>query len=152
ETYQFPDDFRGSTLLVGFIYTHCPDICTFITANLRNIHQELEDPEGIRFLIVTFDPERDTPEVLESYAEAFDMNRPPFHFLTGETAEIEAMMERMTVRSQVSYTRETENGDELYFLNHSDKMLLINPHGELIMEYGGSMTPPHIVIEDLNNL
>jgi len=152
ETVVFPDDLKGAPVVMSFIYTHCPDICSFITANLQKIYKELDDPGQIRFVLVTFDPERDTPEVMKNYARSFDMDQPPFRFLTGEVEEIESMMERLTVRTQVSYTKETESGEQLYFLNHSDKILLINEQGQLVMEYGGSMTPVHIIIDDLNKL
>mgnify|MGYP005853639595 CR=1 FL=1 len=148
----FPDDFKGAPVVMGFIYTNCPDICSFITANLKKIHQEMEDPGDTRFVAVTFDPERDRHEVLQKYAEAFDMNRPPFHFLTGDKETIERFMERMSVRTQVSYTKETESGDELYFINHSDKILLIDEQSRQIMDYGGSMTKPQIIIEDLEKM
>ena len=148
----FPDDLKGSPVVMGFIYTNCPDICSFITANLKNIHDEMENPQNVQFVAVTFDPERDTPDVLKNYAEAFDMNRPPFRFLTGETDVIEKFMNRVGVRKQISYTKELENGEELYFINHSDKILLLNENAQQIMDYGGSMTKPAIVIEDLNKL
>ena len=112
----------------------------------------MEDPENVQFVAVTFDPERDTPGVLKNYAEAFDMNRPPFHFLTGNPDVIESFMDRVGVRKQISYTKELENGEELYFINHSDKILLLNESAQQIMDYGGSMTKPVIVIEDLNKL
>jgi protein SCO1 len=148
----FPDDFQGQPMVLGFVYTNCPDICSFITANLYKSWVELDEPDDIQFVIATFDPERDTPEVLKNYAEAFNMDRPPFRFLTGAEDEIEAFMQRVGVRSQVSYTREIENGDELYFLNHTDKILLIDQNSRLIMDYGGSMTPTHIITEDLQKL
>jgi protein SCO1 len=148
----FPDDLKGSPVVMGFIYTNCPDICSFITANLKNIHDEMENPQNVQFVAVTFDPERDTPDVLKNYAEAFDMNRPPFRFLTGETDVIEKFMNRVGIRKQISYTKELENGEELYFINHSDKILLLNENAQQIMDYGGSMTKPAIVIEDLNKL
>lgn len=152
ERVVFPEDLKGSPVVMGFIYTNCPDICSFITANLNKIHAELEEPGDTRFVLVTFDPERDTPAVMKEYARSFDMDHPPFSFLTGDVDEIDSMMKRLTVRSQVSYTKEVENGDQLYFLNHSDKILLLNDRAQLIMEYGGSMTPVNIIVEDLNNL
>jgi protein SCO1 len=148
----FPDDFKGQPLVLGFVYTNCPDICSFITANLYKSWVELDEPDDIQFVIATFDPERDTPEVLKDYASAFNMDRPPFRFLTGPKEEVEAFMERVGVRSQVSYTRETEEGRELYFLSHTDKILLIDQNSRLIMDYGGSMTPTHIITEDLQKL
>jgi len=49
ETVIFPDDFQGAPLLVGFIYTNCPDICSFITANIGKVYNELEDPVILSF-------------------------------------------------------------------------------------------------------
>ena len=152
ETVIFPDDYQGSPLVIGFIYTHCPDICSFITANVGKVYEEMDNPGDTQFVMVTFDPERDTPEVLKSYARAFDMDREPFQFLTGDPDTIDEFMRRVSVRSQESYSREMEDGDRMYFLNHSDKILLINQNSELIFDYGGSMTPVNIIIEDLQKL
>jgi protein SCO1 len=152
EVVVFPDDFKGQPVVLGFVYTNCPDICSFITANLYKSWVELDEPDDIQFVIATFDPERDTPEVLKSYAEAFNMNQPPFRFLTGPVEEVEAFMQRVGVHSQVSYTREMENGEDLYFLNHTDKILLIDQNSRLVMDYGGSMTPTRIITEDLQKL
>lgn len=152
ESVIFPDDFEGSPVVMGFIYTHCPDICSFITANVKKVLEEIGNTQNTQFILVTFDPERDTPEVLKNYAQAFDMDREPFHFLTGDSETINQFMERMSVRIQESYSKEVENGDRMYFLNHSDKILLINEKSELIFDYGGSMTPVNIIAEDLKKL
>ena len=152
ETVIFPDDYQGSPLVIGFIYTNCPDICSFITANVGKVYEEMSNPGDTKFVLVTFDPERDTPEVLKSYAQAFDMDREPFQFLTGDPETIDDFMKRVSVRTQESYSKELDSGDRMYFLNHSDKILLINENSELIFDYGGSMTPVNIIIEDLNKL
>lgn len=152
EAVNFPDDFQGSPLILGFIYTNCPDICSFITANVGKIHSEIDDPGDTQFVLITFDPARDTPDVLRNYASAFNMNTRPFHFLTGDEEVINDLMIRFGVRTQESYSKDLENGERLYFINHSDKILLINEQLELIFDYGGSMTPPSIIIEDLEKL
>lgn len=129
ETVVFPDDFQGAPLIIGFIYTHCPDICSFITANISSIHDELDDPGDTQFVLVTFDPERDTPEVLKQYAHAFQMDREPFQFLTGDPETINSFMQRMSVRTQESFSRDLDDGERVYFINHSDKILLIDKIG-----------------------
>lgn len=149
---NFPGDFEGAPLVVGFIYTNCPDICSFITSNVEEVYVQTNDPGNTQFVLITFDPQRDTPEVLKNYAAAFEMDREPFHFLTGTPETIEALMNRVSVRTQESYSRETEDGERLYFINHSDKILLIDEHSRLIFDYGGSMTPIPIIVEDLNKL
>lgn len=152
ETVIFPDDFAGSPLVMGFIYTHCPDICSFITANVGKVYEEMSGGENVQFALVTFDPERDTPEVLKTYAQAFDMDREPFQFLTASPEVIDAFMSRVSVRTQESYSRDLEDGERMYFISHSDKILLIDQNSRLIFDYGGSMTPINIIIEDLEKL
>jgi protein SCO1 len=116
------------------------------------VYEEMSSPGDTQFALVTFDPERDTPDVLKEYAAAFEMDKPPFQFLTGDTETIEAFMERVSVRTQESYSRDSEDGDRMYFINHSDKILLIDQRSRLIFDYGGSMTPVDIIIEDLEKL
>ena len=175
---QFPDDFEGRPMVVGFIYTNCPDICPFITSNIKKIAAEVggeagnlglqdlglqdeglqdqvswdEGSQEVQFLLITFDPERDTQEVLKKYAQAFQMDRAPFRFLTGDEAQVRRLMERVSVRTSVTDERLLDSGDTIYFLSHSDKILLIDRKGRLVFDYGGSMTPPRIVAEDLRKL
>lgn len=152
EQITFPDDFRGAPLVVGFVYTHCPDICSFITSNVKKVYEEGVHPEGTQFVLITFDPERDTPDVLQHYAYAFEMDREPFQFLTGDPDTIDQLMKRVKVRTSVSDEREVEGGDPIYFLSHSDKILLIDERSRLVFDYGGSMTPVNIIAEDLAKL
>ncbi|MEX0648376.1 MAG: SCO family protein [Balneolaceae bacterium] len=152
ETVVFPDDFEGAPVVMGFIYTNCPDICSFITANVKKVYEEADYPDNTHYVLVTFDPERDTPGVLKEYADAFGMDGEPFRFLTGDPETVDALMNRVSVRTQESFSRETEEGERLYFLNHSDKILLIDSESRLIFDYGGSMTPVNIIVEDLEKL
>lgn len=151
-TTIFPDDFQGAPVVMGFIYTHCPDICSFITANVSKVYNEMSDPRDTQFVLITFDPDRDTPEVLKGYANAFEMDREPFQFLTGDPEVISELMKRVGVRTQESFSRDIDADDRMYFLSHSDKILLIDGRSRLIFDYGGSMTPPQMIIEDLEKL
>ena len=147
EAVRFPGDFEGRPVVVGFIYTHCPDICSLVTANVKAVGEG--GPEDAAYVLITFDPERDTPEILQTYAAAFDMHAPDYQFLTGDPDEIRKVMERMTVRVSRSFESTTESGDEVYFLSHSDKILLLDDRLRLVMDYGGSMTAPKLILEDL---
>jgi len=67
ESVTFPDDYQGKYVIVGFIYTNCPDICPLVTQNLIKVQKEFNNPDDIQFLGITFDPKRGTPEVLKNY-------------------------------------------------------------------------------------
>ena len=68
---------------MGFVYTNCPDICPLITQNLIKIQKDLGYPSNVQFLGVSFDPLRDTPEILHRYKEVFKVDE-NVNFLTGE--------------------------------------------------------------------
>lgn len=148
----FPDDFQGQYVVMGFIYTNCPDICSLITQNLVKIQKDMNYPEDVHFIAATFDPERDTPSTLKKYGKAFDVDE-NFTFLTGDSTEVFAFMDSAHVRSQVSMRDTSSTGRELYFINHSDKIMVLDKQSRVIFEYGGSQKMiPSIVKEDLNKV
>jgi len=148
----FPEDFRGQYVVMGFVYTNCPDICPLITQNLIKIQKDLGYPNNVQFLGVSFDPLRDTPEVLHRYKEVFKVDE-NVNFLTGEPKMVQSFMDSVRVRTQESMRTTTDSGKEIYFLNHSDKIMVMNPKGEIIIEYGGSMPSiPSLIVQDLQSL
>ncbi|MFN1834970.1 SCO family protein [Balneola sp. MJW-20] len=147
----FPNDFEGKYVVIGFIYTNCPDICPLITQNLVTIQKELNYPDDVEFVAASFDPERDTPSVLKKYAKPFGVDK-NFTFLTGAPSNVETFLDSARVRTQVSMTTTTDDGRELYFLNHSDKIMVLDRKGRVVLEYGGSMTKSKFIIEDLNKI
>lgn len=151
ESITFPDDYEGKYVVMGFIYTNCPDICPLITQNLIKVQKQLNYPDDVQFVGVTFDPNRDTPDVLKDYKEVFNLDK-NFDFLTGDSTAIGELMDSVRVRSQVSFTQIRDDGKEIYFMNHSDKIMVLNKTGQVIYEYGGSMTPVSYIIEDLQKV
>lgn len=148
---DFPQDYKGKFLVVGFIYTHCPDVCGIITANMSNISNQISDPD-VHFVEITFDPKRDTPRVLKQYLQNYRLNEEKFSLLTGEPSVIDSLLSRMDIHAQISYTTTTDDGEELYFMNHTNRILIMDKEGRVRMEYPGSVVPPEIIIEDIQNL
>ena len=148
----FPDDFKGKYVVMGFVYTNCPDICPLITQNMIKIQEELGNPEDVHFLGFSFDPQRDTPSTLLNYKDAFNLDQ-NFDFLTGDTTVVSALMDSLRVRTQVSFTTTTDAGEELYFLNHSDKIMVLDKDSRVIIEYGGSQPMvPTLILEDFQKI
>ncbi|MEP0004804.1 MAG: SCO family protein [Balneola sp.] len=151
ESVTFPDDYQGKYVVVGFIYTNCPDICPLVTQNLIKVQKEFNNPDDIQFLGITFDPKRDTPEVLKNYKGLFNLDD-NFDFLTADSTTISELMDSVRVRSQVSFTQVREDDKEVYFMNHSDKIMVLDKKSRVIFEYGGSMTPVNYIVEDLKTV
>lgn len=149
---DFPNDFRGKVLVVGFIYTHCPDICPIISAKLSNISKQLDDHSDVHFAEITFDPIRDTPSVLKNYMEGFKLDPERFTMLTGDSVTVDSVLNRTDIAARISYTRTTDEGKELYFMNHTNRILVMDKDGRVRFEYPGSVASEKIVIEDINKL
>jgi protein SCO1/2 len=65
-------DLRGTPVLLFFGFTNCPDVCPLTLSRLRNALDAAEaGPDQARILLVTVDPERDTPEALQRYVSGF---------------------------------------------------------------------------------
>jgi protein SCO1/2 len=80
--------FRGKVVLVTFIYTHCPDVCPLITANLNQALRELgTDRDVVRVLAVSVDPKGDSPAAVTRYRKERHL-LPEFIFLIGTRAEL----------------------------------------------------------------
>ena len=78
-------DYRGKVVAVTFIFTLCADTCPVLTPMMSFVQDQLgpDFGEKIHFVSITVDPERDTPEVLKEYAQAFGANLSGWSFLTG---------------------------------------------------------------------
>lgn len=151
----FPDDFRGEILVIGFVYTQCPDVCPMTTANMMNVRDSLGAPEDVRFVTISFDPERDSPSRLAGYRDAYGLEETSWAFLTGGEAEVDSLMKRMGIRHEpVAMDGSPVSIDTTsnYLINHSDQITLIDENGRVRMEYSGSRTPPKYIVEDVRKL
>jgi len=116
-------DFSGKAVVITFGFTHCPDVCPTILADLAGAIRGLgADAERVQVLFVTVDPERDTREVLARYVTAFD---PRFLGLYGD-AEATARTAR---EFKVFY--EKRKSGESYSVDHSAQSYVIDPAGRL---------------------
>jgi protein SCO1/2 len=66
-------DLRGQVVMLFFGYTSCPDICPLALSDMKQVEAQLGDKAANTAVVfVSLDPERDTPERLRAYMEAFD--------------------------------------------------------------------------------
>lgn len=147
----FPDDFKGEISVITFIYTHCPDVCPVITANLTNIQRDLQDTSNIRFIEISFDPERDNPSVLKKYKDLYKLND-QFSLLTGNPSTVDSLLDRLDIVAEKTQLDSLQQDSNQYFMKHSNKIYLIDGHSRIRAEYPASVVPPKNVIEDIRKL
>ena len=103
KTVRFYDDLiKGKIVIISFIYTSCTDICPLTTARLAQVEEKLGDLVGrdVFMLSMSVDPERDTPQRLKEYSDAFQTG-PGWTFVTGKPEDIRAINFRFGERSQI---------------------------------------------------
>jgi protein SCO1/2 len=150
----FPDDFKHKIVVMGFIFTNCPDVCPITTNKMRLIQEKIND-EGIKdieFAELSFDPERDKPYVLKQYAEIRNLDLHNFQFLTGKEDQIKSILRRANVVAFVEDTSYTEDGEPIYFYTHTDRIILIDQEGRIRKEYPGSHIDINEIAEDIKHL
>lgn len=80
-------DLSGTLWVADFVFTRCPASCPMMTARMARLGRELPAGLPVRFVSFSVDPDHDTPEVLERYAESFSAPD-PWLFLTGTREQI----------------------------------------------------------------
>jgi len=127
-------DFRGRYMLIYFGYSFCPDVCPTTLAVMAQALEKLGDrSQRIAPILITIDPERDTPKVLEDYVKAFG---PSFVGLTGSVAEIKAVEKKYRV---YAVKKPLEGGN--YGMDHSSVIYLMGPDGKLVSFYDEAISP-----------
>jgi protein SCO1/2 len=117
------EDFRGKAVVLFFGFTHCPDICPTTLADIAQAVKSLgADAERVQVLMVSVDPERDTPEALAKYVTAFD---PRFLALRGDLAATKTAAGEFKI-----FFEKAKSGDS-YTVNHSAQSYVIDPQGRL---------------------
>jgi protein SCO1/2 len=116
--------------IVFFGFTNCPSICPAALANISAALDLLgSDAEKIHGVFITTDPERDSPEVIDSYLGNFNKNIKGF---TGSDAELKKIYKKYYVYSQKA---PDNNSGENYNMNHSTTIYLLDESGEMVDHY-----------------
>jgi protein SCO1 len=136
-------ELEGKPFAVFFGFTHCPDVCPATLLELTNLIERLgPDADRMRFLFVTVDPERDTPELLKLYLSNFD---PRIVGLTGTPAEIASVAKAYgAIYQKVA----TKNG---YTYNHTVEVYLMGRDARRVSTLN-SKEPEDVQLKKLRRL
>lgn len=136
---------HGKVAAVSFIYSGCPDACPVFASYYVLIQRKL--PEAIKkrnlqLLLVTTDPEKDTPERLRKYTKAMGGK---WLFLTGAPEPLQKVWDAYGV-----FRQEKERNKQVV-IYHSYKTHLIDKNGKTRFIHVG-MWNPDDVVKDLQKL
>ncbi|MGD8586065.1 MAG: SCO family protein [Chloroflexota bacterium] len=139
-------DFRGQIAVLYFGYTYCPDVCPTTLATLANALDDLKaaDRDQVQVLMVTVDPDRDSPGVLADYLAHFD---PTFIGLTGTAGELAQAAEALGIY----YEKGEGSVASGYLVDHTATVSVLDKEGRLrlLFPFG---TPAEDIAADLQHL
>ena len=123
-------DLKGNVLVMVMIYTTCKAACPRLVADMRDIESKLNEnnKKNVKLILVSIDPETDTPKKLKAFSIANKMENEPWIFLRSteeSTREFAAVL-------AVNYKKISPMD-----FSHSNIISVFNPDGELIYQQEG---------------
>jgi len=129
-------DLIGKWTLMYFGFTRCPDECPttmYQMSKLVKVLREKEFPlDNKQWVLVSIDPERDTPEVIDKYAKGFDKD---FVGVVNIRPMLLSLATQLSVNNVIP---SSESMDHSHLDNHVNNIILLNPAGE----FAGIFRPP----------
>lgn len=123
------EEYKGKIVLLFFGYTSCPDVCPTTLADMKRIKADLGDrAEQVEFVLITVDPQRDSPERVQAYASGFD---PQFIGLSGTENELTPVWQGYGVYRQIQESTSAAG----YLVDHSSRIYLIDKANHLRVTY-----------------
>ena len=135
-------DLLGGPAVLDFVFTTCTGPCPAMGAGMAELQRALEASDdapqaeagSVRLVSISVDPERDTPEVLASYAEALGADPERWRFLTGDETEIVALASSVYLRPVRAPEGEARLGEQV---THATKFVVVGPDGYVRGFYDG---------------
>lgn len=120
---------RDVVVLIFFGYTYCPDVCPATLALFTQTREDLGPLAGdARFVFITIDPDRDTPERLRAHLGRID---PAIVGLTGTLEELGSVWAAYGVYR----AEQPGTGDAGPLFDHSARVYVVDRHGDLRLTF-----------------
>jgi protein SCO1 len=120
--FQFAD-LKGNVVIVFFGFVRCPDVCPLTMTRLAETYRALGEPKDLKIVMVTVDPEHDTPDITQNYAGGF---HPSFIGLSGSNTQVAEATKRFYIGSNI-----TGDGQVV----HTDPVLILDRNGQMQRVY-----------------
>jgi len=123
------DSIKGKIRIVNFFFARCAGVCPRMNRNLELVHDKYRESPDIIFISHTVDPENDSAEVLNQYAQRFGAKYKRWYFVTGRYDDI--------ARIQNEYLLPKADGSSADQIAHSQHIILVDKEGRVRGAYDG---------------
>jgi len=136
-------DLKGKPVVMTMIFTHCEYACPMMVNDLKKVEKELtKKHEAVKFVLISFDHLRDTPERLQEYVKAQGLGE-NWILLHGDAEQIK----EISLVLDISY-EQMENGA----FAHANRKLVLDKDGSIVFSLDGLQTKPKPIVEALNKV
>lgn len=124
----------GRPQVVAMVYTSCTNTCPMIVAEMKRLEAALPQAEraDVGFVLVSLDPERDTPAQLAKFADAFRLDPARWTLLTGDADGVRELAALLGIR----YRAEADEQ-----ISHSNTYLVLDGAGRIVHRQDGLGAP-----------
>ncbi|NND00139.1 MAG: copper chaperone PCu(A)C [Gammaproteobacteria bacterium] len=129
------EDFKGFWSILFFGFTNCPDVCPATMHTLKQVKETVSGANrwgNYQVVMVSVDPERDSPRRLSDYVPFFDRE---FIGLTGALETTEEFARQLGIL----FVKHETNENGSYDVDHGTALILLNPQSEMV----GVIPAPH---------
>ena len=122
-------DLSGKTWVAAFIFTRCAGPCAQVSRSMADLQRDLAGNDDVVLVSFTVDPEFDTPQVLQAYAQRYGADPDRWLFLTGNRDEIYPLIRASFL---LGVERNQGPGSQPgYEVEHSTKLVLVDRRGHI---------------------
>ncbi|TXS91239.1 SCO family protein [Parahaliea maris] len=154
--WHLHDVLDGKLVLMGFIYTHCPDVngCPLASYVMKQVQERLVNDaqlrDQVRLISLSFDPDLDTPEAMKAYSRHFRREDFDWRFLTtnSETDLLPILQGYGQFRQKVY----DEDGSYAGSMSHLLRVYLIDRDKQIRNIYSAGFLHADTVVNDLRTL
>ncbi len=136
---------KGTNYVVTMIFTSCTYACPVIVNDMKKVEAELSGREldKVKFLLVSIDPERDTPKALMNFAKQHSLDLNKWQLLTSDKSNVSDVAAVLGIK----YKKETDGS-----FSHSNIITVLNKEGEIQLQHFGLNKNVSDVVEAIKNL
>ena len=125
---------RGKVWVLGYIYTRCPAGCTGVMSVMKGLQEKFGHRDNFHLVALSLEPEKDTPEWMDKWAQEREMGGENWWFMTGDGKTIRDYMRRYFFLHATK--REDPNKIEVYGeWEHEFKLVLVDQAGAIRYYY-----------------
>ncbi len=132
------EQFKGKTTVVAMVFTSCTTACPLLIADMKRIYNGLDSKHksSTSMVLISIDPETDTPEVLKEFAIKQNMDQDPWHFLTSDQESIRTLANILAVKYKKISPIE---------FSHSNIISVFDKNGVMVSQVEGTVQHDQVI-------